>query len=568
MTRAAGTGAELLCRVLERAGVAHVFGLPGTQNVALFEALRLSALRTVQASHELAATMMACGYARASGGLGVVAAIQGPGLAWAYAGIAEAHHDSTPILVLTGTPAADPGHAFPLQAWDQGAGLAPVTKGVLRAAAAAEVPALAARAIRLALSGEPGPVVLELAPEALSGRADAELPDPGPEPARPSPVEVERLATLLLSAERPLILAGQGAEGGAHQVAALAEHLGAPVVTSLSGRGVLPEDHPLSLGRDLGLLVEQVNALAERADLVLALGWKGTHNGTGGFRLRLRPDRLARVDASAQVLDAGPRAATRIQADAPSLLSRLLADPRLGGGRRPPWAAAEVAAARSGLPAAGAEPRFAGLADPAPAGFFAALREALPRDAVVLTDSGLHQAMARRHLPVLAPRTFLAPSDFQSMGFGVPAAVGAALALPGRAVACVTGDGGFAMAGLELVTAVRERVPLVVIVLNDGYLGLIRRQQLAEHGHAHAVQVGPVDYAAFAAAVGAQYRLLAGDPRGVLAEAAGAGRPVLVEVVLGDSGSFDRLRAAGAGRAFVRRAVPAGLLGWLRRRLR
>jgi acetolactate synthase-1/2/3 large subunit len=561
------TGAELLCRVLEHHGAGTVFGLPGTQNVPLFEALRRSALRTVQATTELNAVMMAAGWARASGRVGVVAAIPGPGLAWAFAGLAEALHDSTPILLVTGTAATAPGRAFQLQAFDQRTSLGPVVKGVLRADEPGAVEAVTLDALQLALEGEPGPVVLELSPGAQTGTAAASGVVPPARAHQPAPGAVATLLARLEGSCRPMLLAGQGAQGGAEALRLLAERLQAPVITSLSGRGVLPEDHPLSLGVDLGLAVDRVNAMAAESDLVLALGWKGSHNGTGGFGLRLPADRLVHVDASTAVIGANYPVSAGIVGDVPSLLAGLAAAP-LVARPAPGWAAAMLGAGRGGggLPAE-PEPRFAGLDIDSPARFFVALRQALPRNAILLTDSGLHQALARRYFPVHAPRGFLAPSDFQSMGFGIPAAIGAALAAPGRRVAVVSGDGGFAMVGMELLTAAREGVRLAVIVFNDGHLGLIRRQQAREYGHTHAVAVGPVDYAAAARALGVGYRLLAGDAREGLAAALAEPGPVLVEVVLGDTPAFDLARARSAVREGARRALPAGVLGWLRRRL-
>ena len=192
------------------------------------------------------------------------------------------------------------------------------------------------------------------------------------------------------------------------------------------------------------------------------------------------------------------------------------------------------------------------------------VRNAPPVDRLL---PGPAPAKPDNHFAVHAPGGFLAPSDFQSMGFGLPAGIGAALATPDRPVVALTGDGGFAMVGAELVTAVREGLPLTVLVFNDGHLGLIRRQQLREYGHAHAVAAGPVDYGAFARAVGAGYRLLEGPARSGLEAALAAPGPTLVEVVLGDSGAMDAVRARGAARAAVRRALPQGLVGWLRRRL-
>ncbi len=561
------TGAELLCRVLEHHGAGTVFGLPGTQNVPLFEALRRSTLRTVQATTELTAVMMAAGWARASGRVGVAAAIPGPGLAWAFAGLAEALHDSTPILLVTGTAATAPGRAFQLQAYDQVASLRPVVKGVLRADEPRAVEAAVHEALQIALEGEPGPVVLELSPGALIGTAVASGVSPPTRPRGSAPEAVATVLARLEASRRPVLLAGQGAQGGAESLRLLAERLQAPVVTSLSGRGVLPEDHPLSLGVDLGLALDRVNAMAAESDLVLALGWKGTHNGTGGFGLRLPADRLVHVDASPAVIGANYPVSAGVVSDVPSLLASLAEAP-LKARPAPGWAAALLGSGHGAdAPPTDPEPRFAGLEGSSPAQFFGALRQALPRDGILLTDSGLHQALARRHFPVHAPRGFLAPSDFQSMGFGIPAAIGAALAAPGHRVAVVSGDGGFAMVGMELLTAAREGVPLAVIVFNDGHLGLIRRQQAREYGHTHAVAVGPVDYAAAARALGVGYRLLAGEAREGLAAALAEPVPVLVEVVLGDSTAFDLARARSAVREGVRRALPPGVLGWLRRRL-
>ncbi|HJS46605.1 MAG TPA: thiamine pyrophosphate-binding protein [Gemmatimonadales bacterium] len=566
MTRTAGAGADLACRALEAAGVRHVFGLPGTQNVPLFEALRRSRLRVIQATHELAATMMACGYGRTTGLPGVVAAIQGPGLAWAVAGLLEARDDSTPLLLVTGTPASSPGRTFQLQAWDQATSLGPVVKRVLRAERPEAVPGAVASALTIACSGEPGPVVLELAPEALTDTAEVELDTWSGPPLEPEPGALADLSARLAASRRPLLLAGQGVRSAA-ALRELAERIGAPVATTLSARGSLPEDHPLSFGVDLGLAVDAVSRIAEKADLILALGWKGTHNGTGGFRLHLPADRLVHVDASPEVLGANYPAALGVVADAALVLEALVAEPR-STREGPGWAAAELAAAREAArQAVDAEPRFAGLDVADASGFFAALRKALPRDAILVTDSGLHQALARRHFAVHAPGGFLAPSDFQSMGFGLPAGIGASLAAPDRRVVVLTGDGGFAMVGAELVTAVREGLPLTVLVFNDGHLGLIRRQQLREYGHAHAVAAGPMDYGAFAQAVGAGYRLLEGPARVGLEAALAVPGPTLVEVVLGDSGAMDALRARGAARAAARRALPKGFVGWLRRRL-
>ena len=554
-------GAELLTARLEQCGVDTVFGLPGTQNVVLFDALRRSRLRTIVPTHELAAGFMANGYARASGRVGVVAAIQGPGFTYALTALAEARHDSAPLLLITGAP--EESRRFALQALDQTAMAAPVAKAVIRGRSGAALADDVARAHALALSGEPGPVVLELPGSDSAEAATA----PAQAPAIKGDSSAEALEALLRRARRPIFYLGQGCAAGAASLLRLVEQLGAPVATTLSGRGILPENHPLSLALDqLPHGVEQLNRMIASSDLVLALGCKLSHNGTAGFRLALPPDRLAHVDASDEVLGANYPARLLLQADAPGLLARLAS----ATWSRSEWRSEELVAcrqaARSDPPA---EPAVQDIRPSTPAGFFTALRTALPDDAILVLDSGQHQMLARRHFPVLAPRGLIAPSDYQSMGFGLPAAIGAAVAAPARPVVALIGDGGLAMSGLELLTAVRERIPLLTIVFVDGSLGLIRSQQIREFGHTHGVALDPVDLAAFAAATGARYVRLEGDDPARLLGGAGAGsRPVLVEVSVGDSVAVRRQHAASYARSAVRSALGPRLIGIVKRWLR
>jgi thiamine pyrophosphate-dependent acetolactate synthase large subunit-like protein len=200
-----------------------------------------------------------------------------------------------------------------------------------------------------------------------------------------------------------------------------------------------------------------------------------------------------------------------------------------------------------------------------PAAFFATLRAALPRDAVLVTDSGLHQVLARRYYTVLSPRGFLYPSDLQSMGFGLPAALGAKLAAPSRAVVVVMGDGGLAMTGLELLTAVREKLPVVVVVLNDGQLNLIRLQQLKEFGRASGVELLVPDLELLAQAIGARYSTAANDLSKAVAAALEEQGPTLIEVAVGDSRTIAGVRAKSLARETVRKLAGPTVVGWLKR---
>lgn len=549
------TGAETLCRTLEALGADTVFGLPGSQNVGLFEALRTSRLQTIVATHELGASFMACGYARASGRPGVLTTIPGPGFTYALTGVAEAFLDSTPVLYILGGPASAPGRRFQLQALHQRSVVSPLAKRVFDVEAAEDIESTIREAYRLTRDGEPGPVVVQVPPPLLL--AEAPSPRDGADAAlRRLPPGVEEIARRLVAARRPLLYVGQGALDAERELGELVEATGALVVTTTSARGVLPETHPRVLCFDRRK-TEVLNELVERADLVLALGCKFSHNGAHGFRLRLPRQRLVHVDASEEVLGANYDAAITLAADVPAFLKALLES---GPGERVPgasdWSDEEARSWKERAAAAvggGTEPRIRGLRPPTPAVFFAALRQAMPRESCLVLDSGLHQMLARRHFQALCPRGFLLPTDLQAMGFALPGAIGARLARPERPTVALLGDGGFAMSGLELLTAVRERIPLTVVVFNDGRYGLIHRQQLGAHGHAYGTELRNPDIRGVAEAAGARHVDFAkAGVRGIAASLRGKGVTV-VEVALRDPGHRPFRRVARSARSRLRR---------------
>ena len=568
MSSTAMTGNEIVCAVLEQLGVQHAFGLPGTQNVPLFEALRRSRVRTVVPTHELAASFMAGAYSRAGGRVGVLVTIPGPGFAYALTGLAEARLDSAAVVHLVGAPATGPGHAFNLQALAQSEILKPLVKAVIEVPSADRVAGAVFDAYALAGEGEPGPVVVQLTGDALNGSAMLERhPVPAPAPAGPDAGAVQRVADRLRAARRVVLFVGQGARDAADQVRALAERLAAPVATTPSGRGTLPEDHPLALGFD-GIRAgpEALNALMAEADAVLILGAKLGHNGTAGFAVNFPRERTVHVDASRAVLGANYEVAELVQASIRPFVESLAAldlGPAAGRG----WDEATLAERRRQLRGAAVratDPRVEGTATRAPEGVIAELRSRLPRHAMVVTDTGRHQQVVRRYYDVLAPGGLLIPSDLQSMGFGLPAAIAAALAAPRRPVVAVIGDGGFLMSGLELATAVREGVPLTVVVFSDGVYGQIRDYQLIEYGRAHGVAIGPVAIEGIARSLGCDYCRFEAMSPGQWARTAGV---MVVEVKLTDSAGMRSEQATAILRGAARRVVGPGLLRRLKRLL-
>ncbi|HJT99288.1 MAG TPA: thiamine pyrophosphate-dependent enzyme, partial [Rhodanobacteraceae bacterium] len=332
------------------------------------------------------------------------------------------------------------------------------------------------------------------------------------------------------------------------------------------------EDHPLSLGLELGGTgAATLNALIDECDLVLVIGCKLSHNASRGFRLRLPEQKFIHVDASPQTLGANYPPRIALEADAGAFVDVLLdvlgpdATPAAG------FDAADLDRVRSRGRAEAStehvEPRIHGVPGASAESFFAALRRAMPREACLVTDSGLHQVLARRHFRVLHPRTFMTPTNLQSMGFAVGAAIGACVADPSRPVVALLGDGGFMMSGLELIVAVRERLRLTVIVFVDGAYGLIRAQQLETTGRVHGTEFEAPDIAGIAAAIGAGHARIepGADAEAVLAAAVGSSGVTIVEVAVGDSLPMHWMRAKATARTLVR-PVAKLLLRKLRRR--
>jgi acetolactate synthase-1/2/3 large subunit len=563
------TGAARIVEALEKAGVRCVFGLPGTQTVELFEALRKSSVRTVVATNELSAAFMAGGWARVTGEPGVLLTIPGPGFTWALTGVAEARLDSVPLLHITGAPASAPTKKrFRQQEIDQAAIAAPLVKGVIEADFCADPGIAVLDGLLLARSGEPGPVLLQVSPTTLSREHTGEALKPRLAPAtRPGPLD--SVCARVRDARRPILMVGQGTIHYSERVRALVEELNAPLLTTPSARGVLPENHPLNFGFDsLAANVREINQLVEASDLVLVIGCKLGHSGTGGFGLELPADRLVQVDASAEVVGANYPVALGVVADAGDTLDAL--QKSVPG--RSAWTEAELAAWRSRLAvrtAASREPRIAGTSTGDARGFFEAMRRAMPTESVLVLDSGLHQILARRYYTVLAPCGLITPTDLQSMGFAVPTAIGVRIAKPDRAVVALVGDGGFAMTALELLTAVRERVSLVVIVFVDGAFGQIRMQQLANYGVSHGVSLESPDLGSLAMAIGARHEHINGDEAESALRAAleRAGVTVL-EVRVGDTFAIRRAAAVARAREVTRRVTGPRVLRLMKKLIR
>ncbi len=462
------TGGQAVVAGLRRAGITTLFGIPGVHNGGLYDAL-LDApdLRLVVTRHEQGAAFMADGYARASGRTACVVTITGPGVTNASTGLAEAYGESSPVLHIAtalGVRAepAETGELHELR--DQ--------SGLLRALVAhhqlvetvADIPHAIQRGLRDMANARPGPVSIEIPLDLLTASGDVALPEPlHAAPLAPAPKAVDQAAALLADADAPLLYVGSGAMDAGPEIAAVAERLNAPVLTAQTGKGAFPESHPLSLGcknrRD-----DSLYAFLRTRDVVLVVGCRLGARMTEDGRMPL-PDTLIQIDRAADALGRGRPVSVALHGDAATALTELLEalpdepppsdpgiDDRLAELRRLPQDA---------------------LDDPRSAAILGALRRVTPADTVLVNDMTLTSYHAATLFPVDVPRSYMFPIYFGTLGFSLPAAIGAQIACPDRPVVSLSGDGGFLFASEELATAMREALPVVAVVFNDQSYGAI-----------------------------------------------------------------------------------------------
>jgi len=509
-------GAHILWSVLVEQGVDTVFGYPGGAILPAYDALLDHPIRHVLVRHEQGATHMADGYARASGRVGVAVATSGPGATNLVTGIATAMMDSIPLVCITGQV---PEHLIGSDAFQETdiAGITlTITKHNFLVTKVEDIAPTLRKAFEIATSGRPGPVLVDITKNAQQDEAEFEPATPegvalrtkaeaarseGDGFSRRRPNDIARANELLTKARRPVILAGHGIlkSGAMDQVLELAERAHVPVAMTLLGIGTVPAHHPLNLGM-MGMHGEAwVNEAIQEADLLIALGMRFDDRVTGKLALYAPHAKKIHIDIDPSELSKNVRADVAIAGD----LSRVLRDwlPLVASARHDAWIT------RIGELAGG--PTVRDIEDLPDDGRFCAAHvihdiwKATNGRAIITTDVGQHQMWTAQYYKVSEPGTFITSGGLGTMGFGVPAAIGAKMARPDREVWAIVGDGGFQMTQAELQTMVQENVKVNVAIINNGYLGMVRQWQQFFHDRRYsATPMSSPDYVKLAEAHG------------------------------------------------------------------
>ena len=475
------TGAQIVVRLLERQGIRRLAGIPGGAILPFYDALSQSTqIQHILARHEQGGGFMAQGMARATGEVAVCLASSGPGATNLVTAIADAKLDSIPLVAITGqVPRAMIGtDAF--QEVDIYGMSIPITKHNFLVGSAEELLTVIPQAFRLAASGRPGPVLVDIPKDVQNQRVEvSKWPEPGcADPvAAPDGELIKQAAAMINAAERPLLYLGGGVvhSGASAEAVALAEKASLPTVMTLMALGGMPVDHPLSLGM-LGMHGARcTNFALDECDLLIAVGARFDDRATGKVAAFCPQAKIIHIDIDPSELDKIKTAHIGIQGDVSAVLAQLA--PQVKASLRETWLG-RIAELKSAHPL-----RMPGIDDPrTPYGLIRAVADCLDDEATITTDVGQHQMWVAQAYPLRRPRQWITSGGLGTMGFGLPAAIGAALAEPERTVVCFSGDGSILMNIQELASAAEEDANVKVILMNNSSLGLVYQQQTMFYG--------------------------------------------------------------------------------------
>ena len=532
-------GNQIIAEAIRDVGIETVFTVAGGHFLPTYNEIGILGETTiVTARHEQGAGYMASGYALATGRVGVVfSGAPGPGATNLVTSVANAQADSIPLLVLTAQVDKRYLHRNILQYCDNVVLFEPFCKRSIQAASLDEIPNLLATSIQLALSGRPGPVHIALPQNLQAERSLYKkiIPFDQLKPGEPAESDINKLLEKLSSCQRPAILSGHGVmrAGASKVLQEVAEKLGAPVATSRSGIGSLPTSHPQSVGM-LGFYgTETARESISEADLILVLGCALGEQTTFGWRSEIfeKDALILQVDVDVSQLNRVYKLDQGIAFDVGAVLNKLSANLE----KRNSWFHRRPKKI---------QPQNDPVRGISAATFIQVLNSYLPDDAIVSADIGNHRLWVCDQLNVTRPEGLLQSCEFDAMGFSLPAAIGASIALPGTKIISISGDGGFVHTFGELSVAKEKGLPVVGIVFVDGALGILRHQAEEMYGKDYFTRLAKIDFAKFADALDIESRKVKNDKDldQSIAWAINSSNPVLLSVAIDPNEVFPPLR--------------------------
>ena len=543
------TGAWLVRYALEQLGVKYTFGIPGVHNTEIYDELNNSEQITpMLVTHEGCGAFMADAVSRTSDSIGTMVIVPAAGATHAASGIGEAFLDGIPMLVISGGVRSDSEFEYQLHDMDQHAMLAPITKKTFKVESQQDIVRTLYQAYQIAVTGEPGPVFVEVPVniQLYTGEVDnlisyqEFLAQQTITPSTELDSLLDRAAQVLADAERPGLFLGWGAVDTVNDCAAIAELLGAPVSTTLQGLSAFDARHPLHTGMSFGpAAVPAATNAFKGCDAMLAIGTRFGEIATGSFGVTV-PAQLVHIDINPDALGANFPCAVAIAADAkvvvPELLARIQARLQAKGAdnsKRVAQLTAQIAKDKQAYRDEWYKHDSKGRVNPAR--FFDALRQRLSDDGFIVVDDGNHTFLTAELMPIHTPRHMISPTDFNCMGYAVPATIATKLANPDKEVVGIIGDGAFLMTCMEIITAAEQGLGAIFVIFNDGELSQISQAQNVPYNRKTCTVLPETRFQGVAQATGANYISIDSDQfiEDRLAQAfekAASNQPVIVDV--------------------------------------
>ena len=474
------TGSDTLIQALIKENVNVVFGIPGGAIMPVYDAIYESGIKHILVRHEQSAAHMADGFARAGKAPGVCMATSGPGATNLVTGIGTAFADSSPVIAITGQVPQEMIGKDAFQETDTIGILTPVTKYAFQPTKPNEIPEMVKKSFYIASTGRPGPVLIDIPKDVQVNKAEIEFKEKvevrGYNPTvMPDKRKIEQAAEILLNSERPMIWGGGGVllSDGAEQLQTIANLLIAPVITTLKGKGAFPENHPLCLG-PIGMHgTPEANKAVLEADCLLAVGVRFSDRSTGKFEEFMKDGKIIHIDIDPSELGKNKEVNVSIVGDVKMSLIELFTSlkRKINKKENSIWVKRLEEIKNSFDQKESPNSEQLGVK------VVKKIREILPPEAILTTGVGKHQMWCELFYKVIKPRTWITSTGYGTMGFGLPAAIGAKVAKPGVPVVNLDGDGSFMMTENSLAVCTEENIPVISVVLNNNSLGLVEQWQ-------------------------------------------------------------------------------------------